>query len=131
MSKPFKLVDTTFLEKALDASALRNQVISDNIANVNNPEYQAKAVKFDSHLRQAMDHDKAQGKGEFTFESTLPKHMQLMDMGWTKENLKPTIDSVEGSIDVNTEMSSLAKIKFFIRLTLQKFLVFTVPSNGS
>ena len=109
MGKPFKLVDTTFLEKALDASALRNQVISDNIANVNNPEYQAKAVQFDSHLRQAMDHDKAKGKGEFTFESTLPKHMQIMDMGWTKENLKPTIEGVGGSIDVNTEMSSLAK----------------------
>ena len=51
MGKPFQLVDTTFLEKALDATSLRQQVISDNMANANNPEYQAKAVKFDEHLR--------------------------------------------------------------------------------
>ena len=57
MGKPFQLVDTTFSEKALDATSLRQQVISDNMANANNPEYQAKAVKFDEHLREAFDHD--------------------------------------------------------------------------
>lgn len=111
MGKPFRLVDTTFLEKALDASALRNQVISDNIANVNNPEYQAKAVKFDEHLREAFDNDKAEGKkGSFSFKSNLPQHLQIDDIGgWTKESLKPTVESVDGAIDVNTEMASLAK----------------------
>ena len=111
MSKPFQLVDTTFIEKALDASALRNQVISDNLANVNNKDYQAKAVKFDDALRQAMDHDNAKGKkGSFVFESKLPKHMQIADTGgWTKASLKPQIETVGGDIDVNTEMSSLAK----------------------
>lgn len=111
MGKPFKLVDTTILEKALDATALRNQVISDNIANVNNADYQAKAVKFDEQLREALDHDKAKGKpGSFVFKSKLPKHMQIEQMGgWTKENLAPTVEQVGGSIDVNTEMSGLAK----------------------
>lgn len=111
MSKPFKLVDTTFLEKALDASALRNQVISDNMANANNPEYQAKAVKFDEHLREAVDHDNSIGKkGSFSFKSKLPQHLQIDDIGgWTKESLKPTIESIDGAIDVNTEMASLAK----------------------
>lgn len=111
MGKPFRLVDTTFLEKALDASALRQQVISDNMANANNPEYQAKAVKFDEHLREAFDHDQAKGKdGSFAFQSNLPQHLQIDDIGgWTKENLKPTVEAVGGEIDVNTEMSSLAK----------------------
>lgn len=111
MGKPFKLVDTTFLEKALDASALRQQVISDNMANVNNPDYQAKAVKFDEHLREAFDHEQAKGKpGSFAFKSNLPKHLQIDDVGgWTKESLKPTVETVGGDIDVNTEMSSMAK----------------------
>ena len=111
MGKPFKLVDTTFIEKALDATALRQQVISDNLANVNNPDYQAKSVAFDKQLREAMDHDNAKGKpGAFTFESNLPKNLQLEQMGgWTKENLAPTMGTVDGAIDVNTEMSSLAK----------------------
>jgi flagellar basal-body rod protein FlgB len=111
LSKPFSLVDTTFLEKALDASSLRGQVISNNLANVNNPDYQAKSVVFDSHLQEAMEAEQADGKdGEWHFKSNLPPDMQISDAGgWTKSNLRPTIENVGGSIDVNTEMASLAK----------------------
>jgi flagellar basal body rod protein FlgB len=36
--------------------------------------------------------------------------MQISDAGgWTKANLRPTIETVGGAIDVNTEMASLAK----------------------
>lgn len=111
MGKPFRLADSTFLEKALDATALRQQVVSDNLANANNPDYQAKAVKFDEYLREAVDHDKNAGKdGEFVFKSNLPKELQLEDVGgWTKESLRPTVETTGGTIDVNTEMASLAK----------------------
>lgn len=111
MSKPFSLVDTTFLEKSLDAAALRGQVISNNLSNVNNPDYQAKSVVFDSHLREAMDADEAGGKdGAFRFKSNLPTTMQISDAGgWTKASLRPTVENVGGAIDVNTEMASLAK----------------------
>ena len=35
---------------------------------------------------------------------------QIDDIGgWTKEALKPTAETVGGDIDINTEMSSLAK----------------------
>jgi flagellar basal-body rod protein FlgB len=81
------------------------------MANANNPDYQAKAVKFDEHLREAFDHDQAKGKkGSFAFQSNLPQHLQIDDIGgWTKENLKPTVETVDGDVDVNTEMASLAK----------------------
>lgn len=111
MGKPFQIVDTTFFEKAMDATALRGQVISNNLANVNNKDYQAKSVQFDSFLREAVDSDGAKGKkGSFSFQSKLPQHMQLEDVGgWTKASLKPKIENVDGAIDVNTEMASLAK----------------------
>ncbi len=111
MSKPFQIVDTTFLEKALDAASLRGQVISNNLSNVNNPDYQAKSVVFDSHLREAMDNEEAAGKdGAWKFKSELPVDMQISDAGgWSKANLRPSIENVGGSIDVNTEMASLAK----------------------
>lgn len=111
MGKPFQIVDTTFLEKALDATALRGQVISNNLSNVNNPDYQAQSVVFDSHLREAMDAEGAKGKdGAWQFKSNLPVDMQISDAGgWTKANLRPTIENVGGAIDVNTEMASLAK----------------------
>jgi flagellar basal-body rod protein FlgB len=111
LGKPFQIVDTTFLEKALNAASLRGQVISNNLSNVNNPDYQAQSVVFDSHLREAMDAESANGKdGEWKFKSNLPPEMQIADAGgWTKANLRPTIETVGGAIDVNTEMASLAK----------------------
>lgn len=109
MSKPFQIVDTTFLEKALNAASLRGQVISNNLSNVNNPDYEAKSVVFDSHLREAMDAESGGGDA-WKFKSDLPVDMQVADAGgWTKANLRPTVETVGGAIDVNTEMASLAK----------------------
>lgn len=120
MGKPFQIVDTTFLEKALDAAALRGQVISNNLSNVNNPDYQAKSVVFDSHLREAMDTESGSDKG-WKFKSNLPPGMQIADAGgWTKANLRPTVENVGGAIDVNTEMASLAKNQILYNAYTQK-----------
>lgn len=43
------------LEKALDGSALRQRTISQNIANVDTPNYKAKKVKFQHTLDEAMN----------------------------------------------------------------------------
>lgn len=42
------------LNKAADASWLRNEVITNNIANVDTPGYKRKEVAFDTHLLAAM-----------------------------------------------------------------------------
>lgn len=42
------------LERALDASWLRNDVISQNIANVDTPGYKRKAVQFEEFLNDEM-----------------------------------------------------------------------------
>ena len=42
------------LEKAVDASWLRNEVISNNIANVDTPGYKRKTVKFEEFLSSEM-----------------------------------------------------------------------------
>ena len=58
--------------------------------------------------------------GEFQFKSNLPVDMQIADAGgWTKANLRPSIENVGGSIDVNTEMASLAKNQ------IHMFMLFT------
>ena len=43
------------LHRALDASNLRQETVSSNIANVNTPGYKAKRVEFESLLKDAMD----------------------------------------------------------------------------
>lgn len=90
MNKPFSLLNTAGLEKALDASALRNTVISDNIANANSPGYQAKTVIFDQKLREAVD---AHATGD---TKAIAK-------------LKPSVESKEGPVDIIGEMVSLSK----------------------
>lgn len=48
--------DTTLvLQRALDGLALRQQVISRNIANVDTPGYKASTVSFEGQLQRALD----------------------------------------------------------------------------
>ncbi|MDD4761143.1 MAG: flagellar basal body protein, partial [Bacteroidaceae bacterium] len=42
------------LSKAADASWVRDEVISNNIANVSTPGYKRKDVQFESYLRSAL-----------------------------------------------------------------------------
>ena len=43
------------LDKALDASTLRETVITNNLANINTPGYKRREVDFESLLRQELD----------------------------------------------------------------------------
>jgi len=42
------------LQKLLDAAALRQKVIANNLANANTPGYCRRVVKFDDHLAKAL-----------------------------------------------------------------------------
>ena len=42
------------LEKAADASWMRNEVLSDNIANATTPNYKRRAVSFESYLLEEL-----------------------------------------------------------------------------
>ena len=44
------------LGTALDATATRNEIISNNIANVNTPEYKRKDIRFETELKHAFAH---------------------------------------------------------------------------
>ena len=44
------------MDKAADASYLRNQAIANNLANVNTPGYKRQDVTFESELRHALSH---------------------------------------------------------------------------
>ncbi len=48
------------LDRAADASALRNQIIGDNIANVDTPGYKRQDVAFEEDLRKALKNSKYQ-----------------------------------------------------------------------
>lgn len=52
-SSAFNYIDV--LDKALDASSLRETVISNNLANVDTPGYKRREVDFEGLLRQELD----------------------------------------------------------------------------
>jgi len=53
MSEPVNL--ETLLTRGMDAAALRQQVIADNIANVDTPGFKAQGVRFESLLSDAVE----------------------------------------------------------------------------
>lgn len=102
--------NSKLLEKALDAAWLRNEVISQNIANVDTPGYKSKTVAFEEHLSQAME-----GRG-FKLLRTDKRHMASHKDDVDKVDIKVTVDRKAMSIrldgnnvDIDNEMASMAK----------------------
>ena len=111
MGKEFSLVDTTFMEKALDAASLRQQVIANNISNVNTTGFQAQNVAFEGHLKEAMASEAGDDKDNVVPKNVVDSEYSIDGAGgWTKASLKPTVETQEGGkLNINSEMANLAK----------------------
>ncbi|MHB1394951.1 MAG: flagellar basal body rod protein FlgB [Clostridia bacterium] len=89
------MIDKIFKSKeivhtALDAAWLRNEVISQNIANVNTPGYKKKSVVFEELLNNAMN------------ENKLPDIKVV-------ENSNTSSRRDGNNVDIDIEMAELAK----------------------
>lgn len=100
---------TKVLEKALDASWLRNEVISQNIANVDTPGYKRKTVAFEEHLSQAMD---THLKGRRTDSRHLPigkRNISEIAVNVKQDNKSLSMRLDGNNVDIDNEMASMAK----------------------
>ncbi|MDR3343858.1 MAG: flagellar basal body rod protein FlgB [Treponema sp.] len=61
------------VHRALDASALRREVIADNISNAGTPNFKRSEVSFESQLKRALDTEKQRPPVELT--RTDPRHI--------------------------------------------------------
>ena len=93
------------LDKAADAAWLRNEVISNNIANADTPGYKRQDVDFESQLRKAL------GKAD-------AKNMDEKVSSLRRRELEPTTHSDfseydyrldENNVDIQVENVNLAK----------------------
>ena len=109
------------LEKGLNYSSLKQEVISQNIANVDTPDYKAKEVRFKDFLNQSMD----QSKEAFRTDS---RHFRFNGAGSTNnivEQKNVTYNNNGNSVDMDKEMSDLATNQiYFDALTEQLNLKF-------
>jgi len=95
------------LVKGLDAGALRQRVIANNIANINTPNFKKSTVAFESLLKKALGH------GHIPMNTTHPRHFggtPLLAELQPEVNLNNTTSMrTDGNnVDIDEEMTNLA-----------------------
>lgn len=109
----------SILEKALSSSALRQKVISNNIANVNTPGFKKSTVPFEDRLQAAIS------------QTQLPlvqTHQNHLAAGRSGGSMAPSVvvDNttsmrVDGNnVDIDKEMASLAKNSIYYSAVAQQ-----------
>jgi flagellar basal-body rod protein FlgB len=109
------------LESAVHSAELRQQVISDNVANVDTPNFKRSEVLFEDLLTEAMDTN----QGSISGFRTNAKHIPI---GPTLEVPNPIVVQDETSsinnngnnVDIDREMSLLAKNQLVYNLYIQQ-----------
>jgi len=102
LSKTFSKID--LFNNALSASWKRNQAISNNIANVNTPNYKRQDVEFESLIKQA----RAQGP----MQVTDPRHFSNDPMTIEPQLVQDTMTAFRrdgNNVNIDTEMALLAE----------------------
>jgi flagellar basal-body rod protein FlgB len=111
------------ISRALDASVLRQSVISNNIANIDVPYYKRSEVKFEQYLKQELQTTKS----TFVGNRTDPRHIQIGG----STNVKPIRASIGvdqttsmnnnyNNVDIDSEMSLMAKNQLYYSTLVQQ-----------
>lgn len=97
------------LQKALDASSLRQQVISNNIANAETPGYKAKQVVFEDILKQHLNN-----QTNFVGNRTDSRHLVIgnpadIPTANIVENTDTVMQNNSNNVDIDGEMTNMGK----------------------
>lgn len=102
---------SSILEKSLNASWTRNDIISQNLANVDTPQYKRKDVAFEEFLSDSMGRSRLEGT------VTDKRHIAINSKGKV-DNVEPELVEdnsnssmrIDGNnVDIDSEMANLAK----------------------
>jgi flagellar basal-body rod protein FlgB len=101
------MFQTSLIERALDASVMRNDAISQNIANVDTPNYKKKVVRFEEVFN-----DVAGIKGRVTDRRHIPTgdaYHGLDTPQLEQQNRWGVARLDQNDVDINVEMAEMAK----------------------
>lgn len=100
------------LDKAADASLLKQTVISNNIANVDTPDYKRKDVTFESYLQKQLD-----GSGSLDSKVANTNLSKLESSVYTdQEELSYRFDGNNVDIDTEEAYSAENQVKYYTLL---------------
>jgi|SRR5690625_38198 len=107
-----KIFNNTFtlLENSINYSSKKNDVIVNNIANVDTPNYQAKKVVFQDVLRDSMEGLQAKR----THTKHIPFSNYQHGFHITSQN-NLTYNHNRNNVDIDKEMSEFAKNQIYYR----------------
>jgi flagellar basal-body rod protein FlgB len=98
--------NVNMLEKGLDASWLRNQAITNNISNVDTPNFKSSSVSFEQAFKTALKSE------SFTAKKTQEGHIDFASQS-LNATVKTNADTSEGldgnNVDIDYENAELAK----------------------
>lgn len=99
----------SLLQNAMDASSLRQQVISNNIANAETPGYKAKQVVFEDILKQHLSNQTG-----FVGSRTDSRHVMIgnsttIPTANIVENSETVMQNNGNNVDIDGEMTNMGK----------------------
>ena len=120
------------LDKAADASSFRNELISNNIANVDTPNYKRKDLNFENLLQAELGGE----KNLWTAVKNANMDLETLDPQVYTDNANLSYRLDGNNVDINTEEAYLAenqiKYQTLIDLMNQEFGRYkSAMSNGS
>ena len=100
----------SYLGRGLHAANLRHGVISDNIANVNTPNFKKSDVVFESLLAKELGLDKS---GKLEMVRTNDKHLPIASDSTASARIErqdnTTMRTDNNNVDIDVEMANMAK----------------------
>ena len=120
------------LDKAADAANLRNELLTNNIANVSTPNYMRKDLDFESVLQAELGGEKDLS----TAVKNANKSLETLDAQVYTDNASLSYRLDGNNVDINTEEARLAenqiKYQALVDLMNQEFARYnTVLSSGN
>lgn len=128
-----------YLPRAMTAATIRHEVISNNIANVNTPNFRKSVVNFEDLLAREIYGEEPDGKLKPV--RTHDKHLPFVPLEFHAE---PTINQDtstimrvdDNNVDIDVEMATLAKNQLYFNALATEFgnhvsrLKNAITSNG-
>lgn len=110
-----------YLSRGMKAAQLRQEVISDNMANVNTPHFKRSEVMFESMLASELDLDgevKTAREKKLKMTRTQDKHLgepygKLHATPAIELDMTTTMRTDDNNVDIDREMASLAKNQIY------------------
>jgi flagellar basal-body rod protein FlgB len=103
------LNNISLLQSALNASSMRQQVISNNIANAETPGYKAKKVVFEDILKQHLSNQTG-----FVGTRTDARHFEIgnssnLPSPQIMQNTETVMQNNKNNVDIDQEMTDMGK----------------------